>query len=42
MASKVYIEHKVYFIDGTELVVSQSKIKYLRDILDTFGLIKSA
>ena len=39
MATKVYEENVIELIDGTEITVGPSKIKYLRDILDTFNKI---
>jgi hypothetical protein len=39
MATKVYEENIIELIDGTEIKVAPSKIKYLRGILDTFNKI---
>ena len=39
MATKVYEENVIELIDGTEITVGPSKIKYLRGILDTFNKI---
>jgi len=39
MATKVYEENVIELIDGTEITVGPSKIKYLRGILDSFNKI---
>jgi len=39
MATKVYEENVIELIDGTEIIVGPSKIKYLRGILDSFNKI---
>lgn len=42
MATRVYEENIVTLIDGTEIVITPSKIKYLRRILDKFAKISEA
>jgi len=39
MATKAYEENIIQLIDGTKILISPSKIKYLRKILDNFGKI---
>lgn len=41
MATKVYNTSNVYLLNGVELEISPLKIKYLRQVLDTFALIKN-
>ena len=40
MATKVYSTKNIYLFDGTEIEISPLKIKYLREFMDTFSLIK--
>ena len=40
MASKVYDAGTIYLIDGTEISLKPLKIKYLRQFMDVFDLIK--
>jgi len=40
MATEIYKIHKVKLFDGTELEISPLKIKYLREVMDTFMYIK--
>lgn len=40
MASKVYDAGTIYLIDGTEIHLKPLKIKYLRQFMDIFDLIK--
>jgi len=42
MATKIYITKKIYLFDGTEIEISPLKIKYLREFMDTFSLVKDA
>lgn len=42
MATKVYSTKNIYLFDGTEIEISPLKIKYLREFMDTFSLIKEA
>lgn len=42
MATKIYLTKNIYLFDGTEIEISPLKIKYLRQFMDTFGLIKNA
>lgn len=42
MATKIYSTKNIYLFDGTEIEISPLKIKYLRQFMDTFGLIKNA
>jgi hypothetical protein len=42
MATSIYQKRKFYFVDGTEIVAGPLKIKYLRDFLEEFELIKKA
>lgn len=41
MATKIYSTKNIYLFDGTEIEISPLKIKYLRQVLDTFALIKN-
>ena len=40
MAKRIYEQGTVTLIDGTELVLGPLKIKYMRDFMDVFDLIK--
>ena len=42
MATKVYETGTVYLVDGTEVFLSPLKIKYLREFMDLFDLVKQA
>jgi hypothetical protein len=42
MATKIYSTKNIYLFDGTEVEISPLKIKYLREFMDTFSLIKEA
>ena len=42
MATSIYKKRKFYFVDRTEVVAGPLKIKYLRDFLEEFELIKKA
>lgn len=42
MATKIYETSTVKLIDGTEITLTPLKIKYLRDFLDSFRLVKDA
>ena len=42
MATSIYKKRKFYFVDGTEIIAAPLKIKYLRDFLEKFELIKQA
>jgi hypothetical protein len=42
MATSVYNYESIYLVDGTEIEVSPLKIKYLKEFLDKFELVKSA
>lgn len=42
MATKVYSVKNINLLDGTEIEISPLKIKYLREFMDTFSLIKHA
>jgi len=41
MATKIYSTKNIYLFDGTEIEISPLKIKYLRQFMDTFSLIKN-
>ena len=41
MATEIYKIHKVKLFDGTELEISPLKIKYLREVMDTFMYVKN-
>ncbi len=41
MATKIYLTKNIYLFDGTEVELSPLKIKYLRQFMDTFSLIKN-
>ena len=36
MATQIYKIHKLELLDGTEIEISPLKIKYLREVMDTF------
>ena len=40
MATKIYSTKNIHLFDGTEVEISPLKIKYLREFMDTFSLIK--
>jgi hypothetical protein len=40
MATEVYKSATVHLIDGTELYITPLKIKYLREVMDTFEAVK--
>lgn len=42
MATKIYEEHPVYLIDGTRLLISPLKIKYLHQVMETFASVHAA
>lgn len=42
MATSIYPKRKFYFVDRTEIAAGPLKIKYLRDFLEKFELIKEA
>jgi hypothetical protein len=42
MATKVYEEHQVTLVDGTIILVSPLKIKYLHQVMETFNSVKKA
>jgi hypothetical protein len=42
MATKVYKTAKVSLVDGTEISLSPLKIKYLREFMEAFELVKTA
>lgn len=42
MATKIYEDGHVYFLDGTEVYLKPLKIKYLRKFMSAFDLMKSA
>ena len=42
MATKVYSTKNIYLFDGTEVEISPLKIKYLREFMDIFSLIKDS
>lgn len=42
MATKIYNIKNIYLFDGTEIQVSPLKIKYLREFMDKFSLIKES
>jgi hypothetical protein len=41
MATKVYEEHPIYLIDGTKVLISPLKIKYLHPFMETFLAVKN-
>jgi len=41
MATKIYSTKSIYLFDGTEIEISPLKIKYMRQFMDTFSLIKN-
>ena len=42
MATKIYPIKTIYLFDGTQIEISPLKIKYLREFMDTFSLVKEA
>lgn len=40
MATKIYSTKNIYLFDGTEIQISPLKIKYLREFMDIFSLVK--
>lgn len=42
MATKIYEEHPIQLIDGTEILISPLKIKYLHQVMDTFASVHAA
>lgn len=42
MATKIYSIKNIYLFDGTEVEISPLKIKYLRDFMETFSMIKDS
>ena len=42
MATKIYSTKNIYLFDKTEIELSPLKIKYLRQFMDTFSLVKNA
>ena len=42
MATKIYNTKNIYLFDGTEIETSPLKIKYLREFMSTFSLVKNA
>jgi hypothetical protein len=42
MATKIYTTKNIHLFDGTEIEISPLKIKYLREFMDTFSLVKNA
>lgn len=42
MATKVYEEHPITLVDGTILLISPLKIKYLHQVMETFTSVKKA
>ena len=42
MATSIYPKKRFYFVDRTEISAGPLKIKYLRDFLEQFELIKEA
>ena len=42
MATKVYETGTIYLVDGTEVFLSPLKIKYLREFMDLFDLVKQS
>ena len=42
MATKVYQEHPVTLFDGTVILLSPLKIKYLHQVMETFLSVKKA
>lgn len=42
MATRIYKTNNIFLFDGTEIEVSPLKIKYLRQFMDVFSLIKEA
>lgn len=41
MATEIYKIHKVTLFDGTQIDLSPLKIKYLREVMDTFNYLKN-
>jgi len=41
MATEIYKIHKINLFDGTELEISPLKIRYLRQVMDTFMYVKN-
>jgi hypothetical protein len=41
MATKIYSIDKINLFDGTEIEISPLKIKYLREVMDSFSYIKN-
>jgi hypothetical protein len=42
MATKIYEEHELLLIDGTKIIVSPLKIKYLHELMETFAAINKS
>lgn len=42
MATKIYETKIIYLLDGTEIELKPLKIKYLREFMDTFELVKES
>jgi hypothetical protein len=42
MATKIYDTEIIYLIDGTEIYLTPLKLKYLREFMEAFKLVKSA
>jgi hypothetical protein len=42
MATKIYDTATIFLIDGTEVFLSPLKLKFLRDFMDAFQLVKTA
>ena len=42
MATKVYNTKDIYLFDGTKIEASPLKIKYLREFMETFSMVKNS
>ena len=40
MATEIYKIHKIHLFDGKEIEISPLKIKYLKEVMDTFTLVR--